>query len=118
MVYLIQVSIYVSFPHTPLSSSFLYFLCFTQFQTETSQNSARPTCHFSYLFLVLLVLILFGSVLFIPFKNKKKIKSKFYTRKKLLSYSFKVSSTIFSFSLSSLPVSFESSRTSSFTNPP
>src|SRR3979490_2033924 len=76
MVYLIQVSIYVSFPHTPLSSSFLYFLCFTQFQTETSRNSARPTCHFSFLLLVLLVLILFGSVCFIPFQNKNKNKNK------------------------------------------
>src|SRR3979490_670185 len=81
MVYLIQVSIYVSFPHTPLSSSFLYFLCFTQFQTETSRNSARLTCHFSYLFLVLLVLILFGSLRFILFQNqKKKLKLKFYKK--------------------------------------
>src|SRR3979490_2989464 len=84
MVYLIQVSIYVSFPHTPLRSSFLYFLCFyfplylhfTPFRTETSRNSARLTCHFSYLFLVLLEshLVRFASVCSV---SKSKQKQKF-----------------------------------------
>src|SRR3979490_3172295 len=67
---------YLRYPRkNPLFSLFLFFsislsICFTPFQTETSRNSARLTCHFSYLFLVLLVLILFSSVRFILFQNK------------------------------------------------
>ena len=66
-----------------LFSSISLSICFTLFRTETSRNSARLTCHFSYLFLVLLVLILrFGSVSF-RFKSKKN-KLKFYKETSIL----------------------------------
>src|SRR3979490_199791 len=57
-------------------SSISLSICFTPFRTETSRNSARLTCHFSYLFLVLLEshLVRFASVCSV---SKSKQKQKF-----------------------------------------
>src|SRR3979490_3239916 len=57
-------------------SSISLSICFTPFRTETSRNSARLTCHFSYLFLVLLEshLVRFSSVRSV---SKSKQKQKF-----------------------------------------
>src|SRR3979490_3092071 len=59
-----------------LFSSISLSICFTPFRTEMSRNSARLTCHFSYLFLVLLEshLVRFTSVRSV---SKSKQKQKF-----------------------------------------